>query len=314
MSKREFLEVTKLVAQRKKCGYTYLKYEFLPDYGIGFYEVYMFDGLYMAVFDVELKQELIFEGTYTENVLLMSFLLEGEQKIKIEDQKNDIIYESQESYLIYLPKVFCSVSHSKKNNFKEVRISMTDEFLKKHQLHQELNKYNYKNITNTEFLHPLCVKKQEILIEILSDNHRDGLLKRLFIEAKTLQLITLQLEHNLISNSKIDTPTKKIYQTQHLISSDLSLHRSIPDISREIGLNDFILKKEFKRMFGKTIFEYTTELRMQKAKDLLLNSKLPICEISESVGYKNPTHFTAAFKRNESITPKNYRTQFIKVS
>jgi len=311
MSKKDFLEVTKLVAQREKCGYKYLKYDFLPKYGLGFYEVYMFDGLYMAIFDVVLKQEMLFEGTYTENVFLLSFLLEGEQTINIKGIEKNIIYENQESYLLYLPKVHCSVNHTNKK-IKEVRISMTDEFLKKHQLDQELKNYDYRNIMDhsKEFLQPLCIKKQEVLTEILTDKRKDGLLKRLFIEAKALQLITLQLENNIISRPKIDTVTKKLYLAQHLIASDLSYYFAISEIAKEIGLNDSLLKKEFKKLFGKTIFEYTIELRMQKSKDLLLNTQLAIYEISEVVGYKNATHFTAAFKKAENITPKSYRASF----
>ena len=109
-----------------------------------------------------------------------------------------------------------------------------------------------------------------------------------------------------IANS-VDNVVKKLYQTQHLISSDLSIQYSIQQLARQTGLNDFTLKKEFKRVFGKTIFEYASELRMEKAKQLLLHSKKPIYEISELIGYKNSTHFTAAFKKNEGITPKKYR-------
>ena len=83
---------------------------------------------------------------------------------------------------------------------------------------------------------------------------------------------------------------------------------SIKELSKKIGVNEFVLKKEFKRVFDKTIFEYATEIRMNKAKELLTQSKKPIYEISEIIGYKNPTHFTAAFKKIEGTTPKKYRT------
>ncbi len=309
MKKTDFFEATKLVIHREKCGYTYLKYEFLKDYGNGFYNVYMFDGLYIAVFDVNFKQDILLEGTYTEDVLLLSYLIEGEQTIHFANIDKNLIYENQESYLIYLPKVYCGVGYHKKKPLKEIRISMTNEFLKKHQLTQELETYHYLKLANSnnEFLTPLYSLKHEILTDLLTDQRKDGLLKRLFLEAKTLQLLALQLEDSIQSTPKIDTVSKKIYQCQHIISTNLSHHYSITELSRELGMNDFILKKEFKRVFGKTIFEYTSELRMQKAKDLLNNTQQPIYEISESVGYKNATHFTVAFKKHEGITPKQFR-------
>ena len=47
--------------------------------------------------------------------------------------------------------------------------------------------------------------------------------------------------------------------------------------------------------------------RELKAKKLLEYSQKPIYEISEIVGYKNATHFTAAFKKQEGTTPKKFR-------
>ena len=100
---------------------------------------------------------------------------------------------------------------------------------------------------------------------------------------------------------------KKVYQVQAIIGADLTVQYSIHQLARQVGMNDFILKKEFKRVFGKTIFEYTIHERMKKAKKLLIHTKKPIYEISELVGYKNSTHFTAAFKKMNKLTPKKFR-------
>ena len=187
------------------------------------------------------------------------------------------------------------------------------DFIKRHKLDEEHNiveKYALLKIQD-RFLRPLCPKTQDILSEIFIDT-RKGLLKRLFLESKILELIGLKLDltstnvkstHTLAADNLI----KKLYQVQHMISSDLSIQHSIHQLSREIGVNDFILKKEFKTLFGKTIFEHTIQLRMEKARQLLLHTKKPIYEISELVGYKNSTHFTAAFKKIEGYTPKMYR-------
>lgn len=39
-----------------------------------------------------------------------------------------------------------------------------------------------------------------------------------------------------------------------------------------------------------------------------MNTDLPIYEIAEQIGYKNATHFSAAFKRQEGTTPKKFKT------
>ncbi|WP_256441273.1 helix-turn-helix transcriptional regulator [Chitinophaga sp. HK235] len=78
--------------------------------------------------------------------------------------------------------------------------------------------------------------------------------------------------------------------------------RIIPD------RNDFKLKKGFKEMFGNTVFGYMNQVRMEKAKLLLLEGKNSIADISFTVGYKNPQHFTAAFKKHFGYLPSELKS------
>ncbi|SEL67802.1 transcriptional regulator, AraC family [Aquimarina amphilecti] len=306
--------VSELITSSERCGIISKKHQFLPEYGIGNFQTHQFEGLSIIIFDVLFKQDLLIEGTLQDDFLEMSFLIEGEQIIKIEGVTDDLIYESQECYLLYLENIKGSISYHKRKRLKEIKIRMSMDFIKRHKLNDEYNiaeKYSLLKL-QSHFLKPLCSKTQDILSEILT-HKRKGLLKRLFLESKTLELIALKLETppqntKITSNLPTDNLVKKLYQVQHMISSDLSIQYSIHQLSREIGLNDFVLKKEFKILFRKTIFEFATELRMEKAKQLLLYSKKPIYEISELVGYKNSTHFTAAFKKIEGTTPKKYRS------
>ncbi len=306
--------ILELTTTKEQCGILSKKFKFLKEFGVGSFEYNRFDGLHISIFDVLLKEDLILDGYLHKDFLELSFLIEGEQIIKIEGINNDLVYESQECYLLYLSKIQGSISYHKRKRLKEVKIRMSMDFIKRHRLDEEhniLEKYSLAKL-HDNVLKPLCPITQDILSQILTDQ-RKGLLKRLFLESKTLELIALKLENSSQPKAIIPTPVdnliKKLYQTQHFIASDLSVQHSIQQISRQIGINDFVLKKEFKRLFGKTIFEYATELRMNKAKQLLHHSKKPIYEISELVGYKNSTHFTAAFKKIEGITPKKYRLQ-----
>ncbi len=300
------------VSSLNHCGITYNSFEFLDHIGLGFYENYIFDELDVSITDVLLKQELAVDILHQENVLELSFLIEGEQIVKIDGLKNDFVCESQECYLAYLTHEKGYVFYHKNKRVKEIKIRMGLDFINKYGLNETYNildKYSILKLKHT-FLKPLCARTQDILSEILTDK-RQGLLKRLFLESKILELITLQLESSISlkaePTSQTDHLIKKLYLVQHLINTDLSIQYSIHQLSLLVGVNDFTLKKEFKRVFGKTIFEYAISLRMNKAKQLLLHSNKPIYEISEIVGYKNATHFTAAFKKVTGTTPKLFR-------
>lgn len=74
-------------------------------------------------------------------------------------------------------------------------------------------------------------------------------------------------------------------------------------LSNEIQSNECSLKKTFKSTFNTTIFSYIKEQKMLKAKQLLLDSNTTINEVADFIGYKNPQHFTTAFKRHFGYVP-----------
>ncbi|MBP2831635.1 helix-turn-helix transcriptional regulator [Aquimarina sp. U1-2] len=305
--------IIQLLSIQEQCGITSKKFKFLDEFGKGYFRLHHFEGLYVGIFDVILTKDIHLSGQIPKDFLELSFLIEGEQIIKIKGTTHDYIYESQECYLAYFSNIQGSIAYHEHKRLKEIKIRMSAEFIQKHHLDEEydiLNRYTISKLRH-QFAQPMCSKTLNILSEILSDSKK-GLLKRLFLESKTLELIAIQLEKSPISkpiaSHQTDKLVKKLYQVQHLITSDLTIQYSIQQLAREVGLNDFVLKKEFKRIFDKTIFEFATQTRMNKAKQLLNHSKKPIYEISELVGYKNSTHFTAAFKKIEGVTPKKYRT------
>ncbi len=68
---------------------------------------------------------------------------------------------------------------------------------------------------------------------------------------------------------------------------------------------------KFKRDHLMTPVEYITRLRVNKAKDLLVNSNLSIAVISEKCGYETPYYFSNTFKKHIGVSPLQYRRQSI---
>jgi AraC-like DNA-binding protein len=142
---------------------------------------------------------------------------------------------------------------------------------------------------------------QDIVHNPLAGNSRS-----LLIEAKVLEVVALQL--NQFSAGDKVCPVKraeteafyalKEYLDQHF-ADDLSLR----GLSRTFGMNEFKLKKGFKELFSNTIFEYIHDLKMTYARELLLDHKKYVNEVSSLVGYKNPNHFSTAFKRKFGTSP-----------
>jgi AraC-like DNA-binding protein len=97
---------------------------------------------------------------------------------------------------------------------------------------------------------------------------------------------------------------EKIYEAKSFVERHLNEPCSLLELSRHVGINDFKLKKEFKEIFGTTVFGYLNDLRMEEARRMLSEENRTINEVAKFVGYKNQTHFTVAFKKKYGILPR----------
>ena len=78
-------------------------------------------------------------------------------------------------------------------------------------------------------------------------------------------------------------------------------------ISRAAGLSEFHFARLFKAATGVSPFQFVTRTRIERAKELLRKTRLPIFEIAERVGYRKPSHFSARFRAVSGCGPDSYR-------
>ncbi len=92
-----------------------------------------------------------------------------------------------------------------------------------------------------------------------------------------------------------------------------SIHRSpekdwqLPTLAKVAGMSRTSFSNHFKRLTGETPFRYITQWRMLQAKELLLESNIPVGEIAERVGYQSEAAFNRVFKKNAKRTPLKFR-------
>lgn len=94
------------------------------------------------------------------------------------------------------------------------------------------------------------------------------------------------------------------YIDQHFMEQ-ITLER----VAALAGFNSSYFSTIFKRRCGKGFMDYLTEVRIQKAQELLQKTAAPITEICFRVGYKDLKHFNRTFKRLTSMTPSEYKRQ-----
>lgn len=84
---------------------------------------------------------------------------------------------------------------------------------------------------------------------------------------------------------------------------------SLNTIAAEVGMSPSYFSSVFSKEMGKTFVEYLTEIRMDRAKELLMCSSMKTSEIGYEVGYEDPHYFSYIFKKTQNCTPKEFRAR-----
>jgi AraC-like DNA-binding protein len=92
---------------------------------------------------------------------------------------------------------------------------------------------------------------------------------------------------------------------------DKNLHHplTLNDAAREAGFSPRYFSTLFKQRNGRGFERYLTARRLERARDLLRTTELPVARVSRDAGFRSEIHFYGAFKRAYGITPKTCREQ-----
>jgi AraC-like DNA-binding protein len=158
----------------------------------------------------------------------------------------------------------------------------------------------------------VCCNTQSKLYELVNCNVT-GIARNMFMESIVLYLVYQVQKNNLIFQLNCDTcsfvnkPSEvyKINRAKEFIVNNLDENITIPVLANLVGTNQCYLKKGFKELTGKTVFEFIQENRLEKARHLLQNSENTIADIANLTGYASVSSFSQSFKNYFGITPSS---------
>ena len=104
---------------------------------------------------------------------------------------------------------------------------------------------------------------------------------------------------------------RPIHGITRYLQEHLAEEVSLSVLAEEFHLSAQYISQLFKNEIGVGFLTYLTNIRMERAKQLLLSTSLSIAEVSEQSGYGDYRVFTKVFKKAEGITPSQYRRDFI---
>lgn len=184
------------------------------------------------------------------------------------------------------------------------------------------NIINYMKTCNTPLFvaRGLCFDILNVIWRTFAEINKELLLPKseypnasMLAEFETIEELT-DLVKNICSHICTFIRESKAVKDQGLITDTVSYIQSnfancdfsIQNMADHFGMTLTNLSQYFKNQTGQTIIDYTTNLRMNKAKELLMVSDLTLNEVSIQVGYLNASSFIRRFKQMTGLTPGQF--------
>lgn len=107
-----------------------------------------------------------------------------------------------------------------------------------------------------------------------------------------------------------DSPSRVITMVEQYIHKHYMEELSLDILADKVYLTPHYLSSMFSREKGIGINKYIKNVRMEKAKELLLETNMKIGDICKYIGYSNLSYFCKAFRNEYGVTPEKYRESF----
>jgi len=129
-----------------------------------------------------------------------------------------------------------------------------------------------------------------------------------------VKLLSIFAEHISVMSNRIvvhreNSESPVIRRAKEFIVENQAEDLSLGQVAKAVNTSVFHFCKMFKKATGLNFTEYVSRVRVEKARNLLLNPNLRISEIAYEVGFQSLTHFNRVFKKITGQSPTDYRGQ-----
>jgi AraC-like DNA-binding protein len=275
---------------------------------------WIFDGIRITYSETQINDFTEIDWSGDTEMVTMHFNLQG--RISINDKNLAKAYElSGNEHNIFYGKEVNGTIKFDELKMKSFMIQFSkDAFLKIAEKGNDNIKSFAKNVASgnpvafSEKNGNIDLNLQQCIDSILNYNLSPSL-KRMYFYCKVIELLVLQAESLDKAMHQKTLYIKKEYDKERILFARdyLLQHMDFPPTLSELaiiaGINEYKLKRGFKETFGQTTYEYLSDVRLELAKNDLLDKNKTVTQIAFELGYSSLQHFSSAFKKKFGISP-----------
>lgn len=147
----------------------------------------------------------------------------------------------------------------------------------------------------------------DMMLKLIGDDFDDGLVNRVCEQVLTDRVRSPTDRQRLPLRARLGVQNAKVLSIIELMEGNLSEPLSLIDIAGHVGLSRRQIERLFRTEMGRSPARYYLEIRLDRARHLLLQSSLPVVEVAVACGFVSASHFSKCYRELYSHSPQQER-------
>jgi AraC-like DNA-binding protein len=259
--------------------------------------------------ELQLTKNIPLSGKTEGPLYTLQFCMGSNMEWQEEKSGAQLRLRSGQGSFSFIANVLETCEYQAGEHYKSFRVSfstsrierMVEEFGIKINVFSQKNKNFSMDYFETP---PEC----KIAIEQISRCHYTKALRHLYVESKAHEMLVCcidalqnKLRSDALPLSKSDI--ENLRRAKEIVDNHISNPISLAKLSRMAYLNEYKLKTGFKALFGKPVYAYLLDKRMEYARILLEKRTFRVYEVAEMAGYSDSSNFSKAFFKRYGYRP-----------
>lgn len=189
-------------------------------------------------------------------------------------------------------------------------LQFTEEFMLPY---YDFNLEKWQNIAAYEDMDAEKQKRLRILFDLMYNEFRQKSPESRSILQSELNTLMLELERMDISGANIQKLPELLLRYKKLVNEQYFIHHQVKEYASQLGVSPNYLNVLSQKHWGESALSLINKRLILEIKRMLLRSNDNISEIAYHLNFNELSYFSRFFKRNEGLTPNEFRTQMNKI-
>lgn len=147
----------------------------------------------------------------------------------------------------------------------------------------------------------------DLMLKLIADQHGEKLANAVADQMIYASIRTDQDTQRLSVPTRIGVRHPKLSQVIHMMESNIEEPISPAILAKDVGMSTRQLERLFRRYLNRSPKRYYMELRLQKARNLLMQTDMTVINVALACGFASPSHFSKCYRSHYNTTPYRER-------